>query len=147
VHLGEDADFDPRFKDVAADLSSTPALQSDMRDQDTAVSCKWGGDPREEVSALIVCATLVRNFDSLVQQGNGDALLSFEQLVAKAKAGWIRKFNRSGTSAGVCPFRLFFVFSGHHFYRSYGFRYIEPGFSTFLGLEFFAEIDRLVMSG
>jgi hypothetical protein len=84
---GEDAGFDLRFKDVAADLSGTPALQSSMGDRDTAVSCRWGGDPREEVSALIVCAALVRNCDALVQQGDGDALLSFEQLVAKAKAG------------------------------------------------------------
>src|SRR5271169_5195292 len=75
---GEDAGFDLRFKDVAADLSSTPALQSSMGDRDTAVSCRWGGDPREEVSALIVCAALVRNCDALVQQGDGDALLSFE---------------------------------------------------------------------
>jgi hypothetical protein len=81
---GEDAGFDLRFKDATAELP--PALQSKIGDRDTAMACKWGGDPREEVAALVVCAALAKAFDALVRQGDSKTLLPCEQLVAKAKA-------------------------------------------------------------
>jgi hypothetical protein len=75
---GEDAGFDLRFRS-ATDSSSNIA------DRDTAMSFKWGGDAREEASALIVCAALVKQFDALVQD-DGNVPMSFDQLLAKAKA-------------------------------------------------------------
>ncbi len=81
---GEDAGFDLRFKDGAGDLP--PALQASLGDRDTAFICKWGGDPFEEVAALVVCAALAKSFDAVVQEGGTERLLTAEQLVVKAKA-------------------------------------------------------------
>lgn len=78
---GEDAGFNLRFNDVAADVSS--ALE--LGDRDVALSLKWGGDPREEAAALIFCAALAKNFDAATQAGEAVERLSFEQLVARAK--------------------------------------------------------------
>lgn len=78
---GEDAGFDLRFRDVAADVSS--ALNPG--DRNAALSLKWGGDPREAAAALVFCAALARNFDAFVQTGDTATLSSFEQLVAKAR--------------------------------------------------------------
>lgn len=78
---GEDAGFDLRFKDVAAEVAS--ALN--LGDRDVALSLKWGGDPREEAAAHVFCAALAKNFDALTQTGDANALLSFEQLLSKAK--------------------------------------------------------------
>jgi hypothetical protein len=67
---GEDAGFDLRFEAAA----------------DVPMSFKWGGDPREEAAALIVCAALARGFGAVVRAGQGEPVLSAEQLLAKAKA-------------------------------------------------------------
>lgn len=75
---GEDAGFDLRFR-------STTGSNTDIADRDTAMSFKWGGDALEEASALIVCAALVKQFDALVQD-DGNVPLSFDQLLAKARA-------------------------------------------------------------
>lgn len=84
---GEDAGFDLRFKEVGAgELSATPGLQSKLGDRDTAILFKWGGDPREDAAARGVCAALVKAFGALVQQGDEDVLLSYEDLLAKVKA-------------------------------------------------------------
>ncbi|MGO9720965.1 MAG: hypothetical protein ACLPOA_10360, partial [Methylocella sp.] len=47
---GEDAGFDMRFQDVAADIS--PALKSSIGSRDTAIGFRWAGDPREQLAAL-----------------------------------------------------------------------------------------------
>jgi hypothetical protein len=84
---GEDAGFDLRFKAVAAaDLASTPGVQSGLGERHVAMSFKWGGDPREAAAARIVCAALAGSFGAIVQQGDEDVLLSPEALVEKAKA-------------------------------------------------------------
>jgi hypothetical protein len=75
---GEDAGFDLRFQTAAAS-------ETRIADRDTVMSFKWAGDPREEASALMVCAALVKEFDALVQ-GDGNAPLSFDALFAKVKA-------------------------------------------------------------
>jgi hypothetical protein len=77
---GEDAGFDLRFKEAGADGSNV----SDMGARSTKISCKWGGDPREEASALIVCAALVNDFQALVK--GGDEFLTGEQLLGLARA-------------------------------------------------------------
>jgi hypothetical protein len=81
---GEDAGFDLRFTDVAADLP--PALQSAIADRDTAFRCKSGGDPREDAAAFIVCAALSETFGAVVREGEMETVLEPQQLIAKAKA-------------------------------------------------------------
>jgi hypothetical protein len=75
---GEDAGFDLRFRAMTAS-------QTDAADRDTAMSFKWSGDPREETSALMVCAALVNGFGALAQ-GDGDTPLSLDDLLARVKA-------------------------------------------------------------
>jgi hypothetical protein len=70
---GEDAGFDLRFKDAAGDAEG----------RDTALACKWGGDPREEAAAAIFCAALARDFGAVVREGEGE--IGLEALLAKAK--------------------------------------------------------------
>ena len=81
---GEDAGFDLRFRNVAADLP--PTVQAGLSGRDVALALKWSGDPREEMAALVFCAALVGNFDAVVQEGDADGFLSTEQLIAKAEA-------------------------------------------------------------
>ncbi|HTO79849.1 MAG TPA: hypothetical protein VMJ31_08770 [Methylocystis sp.] len=76
---GEDAGFDLRFDDVAADVAS--ALN--LGERSVVLHLKWGGDPREEAAALIFCAALASGFEAVVQ---ADEPLSLKQLVAKAKS-------------------------------------------------------------
>ena len=76
---GEDAGFDLRFKDAAAELQAAPTLQSAIGNRDIAISCKWGGDPREEAAALAVCAALTREFGAIVMR-DGVPLASDDML-------------------------------------------------------------------
>ncbi len=80
---GEDAGFNMRFEDVASNLP--PMLASSIEGRDTAIGFSWAGDPREELAALAVCAALVKQFGAIVHQPDKDKLLSFDQLMAKAK--------------------------------------------------------------
>lgn len=80
---GEDAGFDIRFQDVAANLS--PALKAAIADRDAAVGFRWSGDPREQLAALSVCAALAGQFGAVVHEPDTDTLLSFEQLMAKVR--------------------------------------------------------------
>ncbi len=80
---GEDAGFDLKFKDAAAELPE--ALKAGAGDRDTAMAIKWGGDPREAAAALMVCAALAKDFDALVQEGGTETLLSADAVLAKAK--------------------------------------------------------------
>jgi hypothetical protein len=80
---GEDAGFDMRFAGVASNLP--PALASGIGGRDTAIGFAWAGDPREELAALTVCAALVGEFGAIVHEPDKDKLLSFDQLMARAK--------------------------------------------------------------
>jgi hypothetical protein len=80
---GEDAGFNMRFEEVASNLP--PALASGIEGRDTAIGFSWAGDPREELAALTVCAALVKQFSAIVHEPDKDKLLSFDQLMAKAK--------------------------------------------------------------
>jgi hypothetical protein len=77
---GEDAGFDLRFGEFRADPGA-----SKIGERDTALWCKWSGDPREEASALIVCAALAAGSHALVQR-DGEAFLSVDELLRQAKA-------------------------------------------------------------
>jgi hypothetical protein len=80
---GEDAGFNMRFEDAASSLP--PTLASGIEGRDTAIGFSWAGDPREELAALTVCAALVKQFGAIVHEPDKDKLLSFDQLIAKAK--------------------------------------------------------------
>jgi hypothetical protein len=80
---GEDAGFDMRFQVVAADLP--PTLKSSLAGRDMAIGLRWAGDPREELAALTVCAALVKGFSAVVHEPDKDRLLSFDELLAKAR--------------------------------------------------------------
>ncbi|MGJ4942229.1 hypothetical protein ACQR1W_16755 [Bradyrhizobium sp. HKCCYLS1011] len=84
---GEDAGFDLRFKDAAAELAAMPALQATVGDRDVAICCKWGGDPREEAAALAVCAALATGFGALVVCDG--ALLSSDHMLKQAKGALV----------------------------------------------------------
>jgi hypothetical protein len=83
---GEDAGFDMWFRNHPSEFPASAASLPQIGNRDVAIVCKWGGDPREAASALIVCAALVKDFDAIAQEGHGDKLLSFDELLAKAKA-------------------------------------------------------------
>ena len=76
---GEDAGFDLRFGEVAADVAT--ALH--LGERNFAFNLKWGGDRREEAAALVFCAALAKDFDAVVQAGEA---LSVKQLLSKAKS-------------------------------------------------------------
>jgi hypothetical protein len=80
---GEDAGFNIRFEEVASNFP--PALASSIEGRDTAIGFSWAGDPREELAALTVCAALVKQFGAIVHKPDKDKVLSFDQLLAKAK--------------------------------------------------------------
>jgi hypothetical protein len=80
---GEDAGFNMRFEDVASNLPT--ALASGIEGRDAAIGFSWAGDPREELAALTVCAALVKQFGAIVHEPDKDRLLSFDQLMARAK--------------------------------------------------------------
>ena len=80
---GEDAGFDIRFQDVAADLA--PALKSGIGSRDVAIALRWSGDPREQLAALGVSAALAQKFGAVVHEPDSTDLLSFDQLMAKAR--------------------------------------------------------------
>ena len=82
---GEDAGVDIKFSDTAAQLNDQPQLQQQVGDRDTAILLRWGGDPRERASALILGATLAHSFGALVQRQPEETLRVPEQLVDEAR--------------------------------------------------------------
>lgn len=80
---GEDAGFDMRFQDVAPDLS--PVLKSGIGNRDIAINLRWSGDPREQLAALGVSAALAQKFGAVAHEPDSTELLSFDQLMAKAR--------------------------------------------------------------
>ncbi len=83
---GEDAGFDMWFKNHPTEFPAAAASLPQIADRDVAILCKWGGDPREAASALIVSAAFVKGFNAVVQEGKGGSALSLDQLLAKANA-------------------------------------------------------------
>jgi hypothetical protein len=80
---GEDAGFNIRFEEVASNLP--PALASGIEGRDTAIGLSWAGDPRDKLATLTVCAALVKRFSAIAHEPDKDKLLSFDQLMAKAR--------------------------------------------------------------
>ncbi len=64
---GEDAGVDLRFSDSATQLAGQPQLQEAVGARDAAIVLRWGGDPRERASALMLAAVLAHRFNARVQ--------------------------------------------------------------------------------
>jgi len=82
---GEDAGVDIRFSDSATLLAEYPQLQAAVGSRDAAIMLRWGGDPRERASALMLAATLAHSFDARVQSQQDDTLLAPEALLIEAR--------------------------------------------------------------
>ncbi|SFK56242.1 hypothetical protein [Methylocapsa palsarum] len=82
---GEDAGFDIHFSEAKPDLSSFPALRARIGPRDGAMTFRWGGDPRERASALIVSAALAQAFGALAHDPETDAVYEAPALIAMAR--------------------------------------------------------------
>ncbi len=81
---GEDAGFNIKFQDVAADAA--PAnLKSSLDGRDVEIAVKWSGDVREYIAAMAVCAALVNNFGAIVHDPDGDKVYASDAFIEKAK--------------------------------------------------------------
>jgi hypothetical protein len=78
---GEDAGFDLRFQDVEAEAQSKLALAGES----VAMAFRWGGDPREELAALVVVAALARCFGAVVAEPGAGKAFSADALLEKAR--------------------------------------------------------------
>jgi len=82
---GEDAGVDIRFSDSATQLAEHPQLQEAVGSRDAAIMLRWGGDPRERTSALMLAAALAHSFDAQVQSQQDDTMLAPEALLIEAR--------------------------------------------------------------
>lgn len=85
---GEDAGFEIRFGSSAEPLADLPALQAQLGDRDTAISLRWGGDPRERASALMIAAALAHGFGALLHRPGEDGFHTAEQQLKEARAAF-----------------------------------------------------------
>jgi hypothetical protein len=82
---GEDAGFEIKFSDSAGHLAEAPHRQSQISDRNAAIILRWGGDPRERASALVVAAILANSFGALVHGQGEDAFRTTDQLLKEAR--------------------------------------------------------------
>lgn len=87
---GEDAGIEMRFIDSSESFADVPQLKAQIEDRDTGINIKWGGDPREHTSAIMVAAALAQNFDALVYRDGEDAFRSSDQLVEEARKSFAK---------------------------------------------------------
>jgi hypothetical protein len=81
---GEDAGFNIKFQDVAADAA--PAnLKAQLAGRDVEIAVKWSGDVREYIAAMAACAALVQNFGAIVHDPDGDKVYASEEFLEKAR--------------------------------------------------------------
>lgn len=76
---GEDAGFELSFG------TQLPGPEDGGRD--AVMTLRWGGDPREQAAAFIVCAALAGNFGAIVRNAQESASLGAAQLLMRARAG------------------------------------------------------------
>ena len=85
---GEDAGFEIKFGDSSAGLADASDLRAQIGDRDTAITFRWGGDPRERVSAMIISTVLAQSFGALVRRQDEDAFRTTDQLLNEARAAF-----------------------------------------------------------
>lgn len=81
---GEDAGVYVRFEREVAwpDGAGGAEMQGSRTER---VSLRWGGDPREEMSAMILAAALASSFDALVIEPEGGAPRTADSLTQRAR--------------------------------------------------------------
>lgn len=82
---GEDSGFTIKFLEVDAAAERPEALKTALGDRDVEIAFHWSGDPREVVCAMAVGAALTKSFGAIVYDAGDNALLSGDDLVAKAR--------------------------------------------------------------
>lgn len=82
---GEDGGFDLRFFGVEADPLPPAAVQAQLGARDVAIALRWGGDPREKICVLMVCAALAQDFGALVHDGERDCTRNAPELIEMAR--------------------------------------------------------------
>lgn len=75
---GEDAGFQITFADVAAG-------RAHLDGQDCMIKLRWGGDPREEVAALMFAAALAADYGAVVLEDGAEGVSPSDALLEKAK--------------------------------------------------------------
>lgn len=82
---GEDAGVDMRFERDAGLPDSVAAQQLEQAARRAVMRLRWGGDPREQLSALIVAGALAQDFDALVIDPDKGTLLGAAALLRQAR--------------------------------------------------------------
>jgi hypothetical protein len=87
---GEDSGIEIKFGDSSPSLTDAPQLKTQIGDRDTAITIRWGGDPREHASAMIIAAVLAQSFGALVMRQGEDAFRMLDQLLDEARSAFAR---------------------------------------------------------
>lgn len=82
---GEDGGVDLRFDAVAPLLAKFPHLLLQIGERDAAIILRAGGDPREQVCALMIAAVLAQSFGAIVHNQDQDLVCATEQLISDAR--------------------------------------------------------------
>lgn len=82
---GEDAGVDLRFEPAEAYLHHHPPLQAPAEGRDILVRLRAGGDPREQVCALMIAAALAQCASAIVHDVEGDSLVPAATLLDQAR--------------------------------------------------------------
>lgn len=85
---GEDSGIEIKFTDSSESFSDAPPLKAQIEDRDTGINIRWGGDPREVASAVMVAATLAQNFGALVHRDGEDDFRTADQLLEEARGAF-----------------------------------------------------------
>jgi hypothetical protein len=83
---GEDGGLDLRFEPAEAYLSEHPELKAEAGMRDILIGLRSGGDPREDVCALMLSAALAHDFGAIVVVSKKGTVIPVEQLLSRARS-------------------------------------------------------------
>lgn len=83
---GEDGGLDIRFEAADGYLNQHPDLRTETGQRDTLITLRSGGDPREDVCALMIAAVLAHDFSAIVHDPKKGVILTAEQLISRARS-------------------------------------------------------------
>ncbi len=83
---GEDAGVDLRWEQDAALPEAAQALEGERGARRALARLAWAGDPREELSALVLAAAIAQLAPGLIVDPDKGIALTPEALIKKAKA-------------------------------------------------------------
>ncbi len=82
---GEDSGVDLRWARDAALPEAAQALEAQRGDRKDLARLSWAGDPREEISALVMAAAMAQLAEALLVDPDKGLVLAPEALLKKAK--------------------------------------------------------------